>query len=261
MAILLLLLAMICVGAIGFAFVGVSAARRVVSHGVGGGHNEVHAAIFTVGGTIYAVFLAFLVVAAWQAHDAANANVAEEASLLCTLYRGSTAMEHESGSKLRGAIRRYTWAVISDEWPIQARTGGAADTARKAGLSMFGVFGAIPPDVRQSDSAVDSMQLTLLSQIQADRNKRTLQAQESLSPVIWAAALANGLLVIVMSFFLYPDRDWPHGVMSSMLAIMVFMLIYVVYIFGKPFSGLAPLGAEAFTHSLEVYDSVDATIR
>src|SRR5215831_8089864 len=92
-AILVLLAAIICVGAVGFTFIGLGAVRRLVSRGVGGEHNLVSSAIFTVGGTIYAVFLAFLVVAAWQANDAAKANVAEEASLLCTLYRGSTAME------------------------------------------------------------------------------------------------------------------------------------------------------------------------
>jgi hypothetical protein len=38
------------------------------------------------------------------------------------------------------------------------------------------------------------------------------------------------------------------------------MLIFVVYIFGKPFSGLAPLRPDAFEHSLQVYDSVDKAI-
>jgi hypothetical protein len=259
-AILLLLAAMICTGAVAFACIGLSAVRKMVSKGVGEDHNLVSSAIFTVGGTIYAVFLAFLVVAAWEANDGASANVAEEASLLTTLYRGSTAMDLQSGGKLRAVIRRYTQAVITDEWPIQARTGGAAETARKAGLDMIGVFGTMSADTRQRDAAIDQMQLSLISQLQADRNRRTLEAQESLSPVIWATAIICGFLVIVMSFFLYPDRDWPHAMMSSMLAVMVFMLIYVVYIFGKPFSGLAPLGPHAFEHSLEVYASVDKVL-
>jgi hypothetical protein len=260
-AILLVLSALICGGAIAFTLFGLGVVRRLVSRGYGGEHNLVSSAIFTVGGTIYAVFLAFLVVAAWEAHDAAKANVAEEASLLATLYRGSTAMEPQSGGQLRSVIRRYTHAVIDDEWPIQARTGRPAESARRAGLAMFGVFGAAPPQVRQSESAIQTMQLSLLAQLQADRNKRMLEAQEELSPVIWTTAIATGFLVVLMSFFLYPDRDWPHVVMSSMLAVMVFMLIYVVYIFSRPFSGLAPLGADTFEYSLQVYDSVDKATR
>jgi hypothetical protein len=254
---LLCLLLVICIGAVGFTVIGITAARRLVSGGFGGGHNETSGAIFTVGGTIYAVFLAFLVISSWQAHDAANANAADEASLLCTLYRGSTAMDPASGDKLRAAIRRYTHAVITDEWPIQARTGGASEKARSAGQAMFAVFAAMPAPVRQNDAAINAIQLQTMAQIQADRNRRTLQAQESLSPVIWATAITTGFLVLVMSFVLYPDRDGPHVVMSSMLAIMVFALIYVVFIFSSPFGGMAPLQPDKFAHSLEVYGSVD----
>jgi len=254
---LLLMAAEICIGAIAFTLIGIAAARSLVSRGVGSGHNDVSSAIFTVGGTIYAVFLAFLVVVVWEGHDAAKANAAEEASLLCTLYRGSTAMEQESGDQLRGIIRQYTRAVIIDEWPVQARNGGASEKARAAGLGMFQVFAAHPLAAQPRDVAIEQMQLSLIAQVQADRNKRTLQAQETISSVIWLTAIVNGVLVVVMSFFLYPDRDWPHLVMSSMLAVMISMFLYVIYIFGQPFRGPVPLGPDAFAHSLEVYDSVD----
>jgi Protein of unknown function (DUF4239) len=259
MVVLLLVMFAICACAVAFAVVGVSAMRRLVRKGVGDGHNDVSSAIFQVGGTIYAVFLAFLVIAVWEAHDAASSNVAEEASLLCTLYRGSMAMEQSSGEKLRTLIRQYTHMVIEDEWPIQARTGGASAKARQAGLQMFEVFGAMPPQARQGDAVIDAGQLSIIDQIQDDRNKRTLEASESISPVIWAAAIVNGLLVVLMSFFLYPDQDWPHVVMSGMLTAMIVMLLYVIFTFERPFRGAAPLEPRAFVHSLEVYDTVDRT--
>jgi hypothetical protein len=256
--VLTLLLAVIGVGAV-VSLIGVALMRRVVKRGMGHGHNEMSAAIFTVGGTIYAVFLAFLVVSSWEAHDSADANVAEEASLLCTLYRGSAAMEPQSGAKLRLLIRRYTQAVISDEWPVQALNGGAAESARRAGLGMFRVFGAMPLQARQSDAVIDRAELDVIDRIQSDRNRRTLQAEQRLSPLMWWTALINGALVILMSFFLYPDRDWPHVVMSGLLSAMVLMLLLVVWIFAKPFGGPLPLGPEAFAHSLLVYDWVDRT--
>jgi Protein of unknown function (DUF4239) len=255
-----LLLAIIFVGAAVFTLVGVTFARGLVRRGLGEGHNEVSAAIFAVGGTIYAVFLAMLVVAAWEAHDAASANSASEASLLCTLYRASTDMEPQSGSQLRASIRGYTRAVIDDEWPLQAQPqGGAAETARRDGLQMLRVFGAMPPPARQADAVIDRTELDLITQIQSDRNERTLQSQEHMSPLIWWAAIVGGLLVVLMSFFLYPDRDWPHLVMSGILTAMVAMLLAVVWIFSSPFAGPMPLSPDVFRHSIEVYDSVDRT--
>jgi hypothetical protein len=257
MWVMLLSLVLLTAATLAFTLTGLDVVRRLVRSSIGDEHNIVHAAIFTVGGTIYAVFLAFLVVTVWADHDAAKRNVADEASLLATLYRGSTIMEPQSGGRLRAAIREYTRAVIDDEWPIQARSGGASEPARRAGLKMLQVFGAVPAVIRPIDPTIDRTQLDLITQLQADRNKRTLSAQEAVSPMIWAIAIVNGVLVIVMSFFLFPGRDWPHVVMSTMLAAMVAMMIFVIYVFEQPFRGLLPLGSEAFAHSLEVYDSVD----
>ena len=158
---------------------------------------------------------------------------------------------------MRLLIRRYTHAVIDDEWPIQARSGGAAESARAAGLGMFRLFGALAPQVRQGDAAIDQMQLALIAQVQADRNKRTLQAEESLSPLIWATALINGLLVLTISFFLEADRVWLHVALCGVLAVMIATLLSVVFILDRPFGGLLPLQPDAFVHSLGVYDSVD----
>jgi hypothetical protein len=260
MVVVLLELLILSSAALAFTYVGLTAVRRVVRRGVGDGHNDVSSAIFGVGGTVYAVFLAFLVVTVWAAHDDARSNIAEEASALGTLYRLSTAMDPAAGEQLRLLVREYTHAVIEDEWPIQAARGAASERARAAGLAMFGLFGTMPPETREGEAAVDQLALNLISRIHDDRNKRTLQAQEAISPVIWTVALANGLVVIVMSFFLYPDRDWPHVVMSGMLAAMLAMFVYVVYVFGQPFRSVLPLQPDAFVHSLDVYKSVDQAI-
>jgi hypothetical protein len=257
MAILTLLLAVI--GAIAFTVAGLTLVRRFVQREVGRGHNEMSGAIFAVGGTIYAVFLAFVVIAAWEANDAARADVGEEASLLTTLYRASTAMDQQSGDRLRGLIREYTEDVINEEWAAQEH-GGTSQKARRAGLEMYRLFGAQSPELRQVEEVIDQQQLQTLAQIQADRNKRTLLSQERLSPLIWWTAIVNGVLVVVMSFFLYPDSNRSHVIMSAALAVMIVVLLHVISLFAKPFGGLMPLKPDAFAHSLEVYDSVDRTL-
>jgi hypothetical protein len=257
---LALLLAIMCVGAVGFTVVGVALVRPYVKRAFSHGHNETSAAIFTVAGTVYAVFLAFVVIAAWEAHDTAKANAAEEASLLATLYRGSIAMDHASGDRMRALVRQYTEAVVHDEWKIQARNGGTSEKARKAGLEMYRLFAAMPRDVRQDYAAINEAQLATLAQLQNDRNKRTLQAQEDLSPLIWATAIINGVIVQVMSFFLYADRHRPHVVMSSALAVMIVIFLYVISLFANPFSGLTPLQPDAFEHCMDVFSSVDRAL-
>jgi Protein of unknown function (DUF4239) len=253
-----LALVLCCAGAAAATALGILVVRRLVHHHVAEGHNDVLVPIFLTTGTIYAVFLAFIVVAVWEDYGAAHTNIADEASALTTLYRASTGMEKASGDELRGLVREYTEAVVSEEWAIQAATGGASEKARSAGLNMYRLFGHLEPAVRQSDAAIDQAAIGLINQLQADRNRRTLQAGESVSPVIWLAVIGCGTIVVVMTFFLYMDRAWPQIVVAGTMAAMIAMLLCITFLLSRPFVGPMALAPEPFEHSLGVYKSVDA---
>jgi hypothetical protein len=246
------------VAATGFAITGIWIGRRLLRSRVAHGHHEVLGALFQTGGTIHAVFLAFLVVAVWQSYDAARANVAEEASALATLYRASAAMEPAVGEALRKLVRDYVQAVVQKEWTVQAETGGASAEARAAGLAMYRLFGREDLAARQSDAAIDGAALAIISQIQADRNKRTLQAGTSLPIVIWLAAIGSGAIVLSMSFFLFMGEAAPQMIVTSIMASTIALLLSVTFVLSRPFAGPMALQPEPFQHSLQVFDSVDA---
>jgi hypothetical protein len=168
-------------------------------------------------------------------------------------------MEHRSGDALRGLIRRYTIAVIDEEWRVQSATGGTSTAARADALGMYRIFGTLDPTVRASDAAIDDAVLSLLGQILADRNKRTLAASDALPPIMWVGAVGIGFVVIVMSFFLYMERRWPHLASAGVMASVIAMLLCITFVLSRPFAGPMALGPEPFQHSLEVYDAVDAT--
>lgn len=252
-------LVLCCVGAVAVTALGIVIVRRIVDRHVAEGHNDVLVPIFLTSGTIYAVFLAFIVVAVWEDYGAAHTNVADEASALTTMYRASTGMDQAPGGELRHLIREYTEAVVGDEWRIQAATGGASEKARAAGLAMYRLFAHQTAAVRQSDAAIDQTVLGLVNQVQADRNRRTLQAGKSLSPMIWLAVIGCGAVVVAMTFFLYMECSWPQIVVSSAMATMIAMLLCITYLLSHPFVGPMALQPEPFEHSLHVYNSVDKT--
>ncbi|MBV8616992.1 MAG: DUF4239 domain-containing protein, partial [Acetobacteraceae bacterium] len=145
------------------------------------------------------------------------------------------------------------------EWTIQADTGGASPEARAAGLAMYRLFGQEDPAVRQNDSAVNGAALALLSQIQSDRNRRTLAAQQSLPSTIWLAAIGSGVIVLAMSFFLVMEQARPQVIATSMMASTIGLLLCITFVLSRPFAGPMALGPAPFVHSLEVFDAVDAT--
>ncbi len=74
-------------GSIAYASVGVVVGRKIVGRHVREGHNDVLVPLFLTAGVMYAVLLAFMVVAEWESYDAASSNSAEEAAILVPLYR------------------------------------------------------------------------------------------------------------------------------------------------------------------------------
>jgi hypothetical protein len=238
-----------------YALAGVLLARRVIREHVSEGHNDIPVPVFQTAGTIYAVLLAFSVIAVWQSYGAAKDNVAEEASTLTTLYRQTNAMQDTPQRELRGLLRAYTQAVITQEWPIQAETGGASAQARRALGELYRAYRTMDPRDASSPAGVEFLQT--LRVVAADRNRRTLEASEALPVVLWIGLLVGGVIVIGMTFALDTDAAWAHVLFSILLAALVGTLLFITIVLHRPFAGPLALSPESFSHSLAVFDSTD----
>jgi hypothetical protein len=141
-----------------------------------------------------------MVVAVWESYDDAHANAAEEAATLVPLYRQTTVMAPEKGRQMRDLIRAYADSVIHDEWASLQTTGQASEKSRKDIGDIFRVYATLRPATKVRE-LIAAQFLETLSQIITDRNKRVLQASESLSWIMWRGAVGGGAIVVGMSFF------------------------------------------------------------
>src|SRR5437764_2492364 len=108
------------------------------------GHNDAVVPMYATAGVIYAVLLAFIVIAVWGQYTAAKDNVNNEATALTTMYRESEAMPGSERPELRRLIRAYTTAVAGPEWQVQ-RNGRTSEVARKAIVDLYATLAAHPP--------------------------------------------------------------------------------------------------------------------
>ncbi len=250
------LYAVLIVGAcVVYALAAVVIARRLIQPHVREGHNDVLVPLFLTAGTLYAVLLGFLVIAVWENYDAAKANAAEEASTLTTLYRQTSGMQPNEQAEFRALIRSYTENVIHDEWAIQAKTGGASPKARADVVKIYSIFKSLPPNV--ADSAISADFLRTFDSVADDRNRRTLQANESLAPILWICMLAGGAVVIAMACLLFMERRGPQLVAATLMAALIGSLLFMLAILDRPYAGPLALSADDFEHSISVYASVD----
>lgn len=64
-----------------------------------------------------------------------------------------------------------------------------------------------------------------------------------------------------MSFVLYMDRLRPHLLMTSVLAALIAMLLYIMLVLNHPFVGPLAISAEPFEASLGLFDQIDADFK
>ena len=83
-------------------------------------NHEVAGFTFGVIGAFYGLLLAFVIVAAWERFDRADAEVQTEGVALTSLYRLSKDFTQPVATEMQKAIRTYTRRVINVEWPDMA---------------------------------------------------------------------------------------------------------------------------------------------
>lgn len=234
--------------------VGVWYSHRRLSGRVSEGHNDVIVPIYATAGVIYAVLLAFIVIAVWEAFTASTENVADEASALATMYRQSVALPNPERGALREELRTYTDAVIGREWKEQEH-GGTSSAARTAIVNMYRTVGDQPSRVLSNPVNVQVLQE--IGTVASDRNKRTLSSQENLPWVLWLALIVGDVVLIVMSFLLYMSNAWMHAICAALVAAMTGVLLFITLVLNHPFQGKLGIRPDAFEHSAKLYDQVD----
>ena len=240
-----------------FSTFGVLIGRRLIRRHVAAFHNEVMISLFGAASVVYAVLLGFLVVVVWESYDGAHRNLADEAATLVPLYRLTYGMQATEGAELRALIRKYAQAVIHEEWPTFGVSRNGSDKARQAIGGIDRVFAKINLQTKLADQQVDAEFLRTKSKIVADRNERLLEASDTVPWVMWLGAVGGGIIVTVMSFFIYMERQWPHVLMAGLMGSLIGLLLFIMTVLSRPFTGALALGPEHFRFALQVLDDVD----
>ena len=219
------------------------------------GHNDVVIPIYATAGVIYAVLLAFIVIAVWEQFTGSKENVSNEASALTTLYRETAGMPTPLQQRLRPLLRSYTEAVATDEWKVQS-SGGTSAIARKDLIELYAVLGGVPP---AESTAVEQGFVADLSGVAADRTKRILDSQDRLPWILWVGLIAGAVAVVTMGWFLFMSSVRLHAGLSGTVALLIGLLLFTTLVLDRPFSGRLGIKPDAFDHAIAVYDSVDRT--
>lgn len=216
-------------------------------------HNSAISPFITVVGLVYGALLGFTVVVSWQQFSSAGAVVADEASRLTTMYGQTVAMPEPERTQMRQLLRQYATSVAGPEWDKQGGDG-TGDGGRNAITGMYRVIGS-QPDV--ASSPINGAFLSQLSALASDRATRMIDAKPRIPPLLFAALIFGGTVLVTLTGFLRMGSTIGHIMVSSAIAVLLGLLLCIVFSLDHPFGSQRGITPAPFQHALQVFDAID----
>lgn len=213
-------------------------------------NNEVAGFKFSVIGVLYAVLLAFLVVAVWENYNSTETAVRNEAKAISDLTQVSYALPEDEGNAIRTALSNYVKEVRQNEWVTMAQGLPSTTTADALAHLTEVVFNVHAEQLR--DHALLQQALHLLALIEDNRNERLDSSNGSVPPILWFVLIAGAFITLGYPAFFGTSNLIAQTLMTAALAALVALALVPAMVLDFPFTGEAALTSGDFDEALHL---------
>jgi Protein of unknown function (DUF4239) len=200
--------------------------------------HEVAGYLLSVVGTMYAVLLGLIVVDAMSNFQTARTVVEADVFLL------AERLPEEKARRVRSLCDAYVADVIGAEWLAMAR-GGISLAARGHAIKLMKEVTDFEP-VTKNQKALYPLLLQEAFQLWDSRRARTNIALYGVPAIEWFVLVLGGVVTVVFTYFFSLDSTRAQVAMTTMVSLLISLNVYLVALFGAPFSGDLQVRPEAF---------------
>jgi len=219
-------------------------------------NHEVAGFTFGVLGAFYGLLLAFVIVAAWERFDRANANVQEEGVALISLYRLSKGYSAPTGSDLQHAIRAYTHRLIDVEWPDMANANFASIDDSVGTLTLWQIVATYKPEDSRRSLLLDKS-FDQLSKLTEETSLRYVYSKENLPSVVWLVIYAGLFITIGFSYFFGLETFFSQALMCAVFSALLGLTILAILELAHPYQGSVVVSSQPLQYALSRMDDMD----
>jgi hypothetical protein len=218
-------------------------------------HNEATGFMFATVSVVYAVLLAFLVIAVWEKLGSLDTAVSNESAAIMAVARDAAALPEPLRKDILNQLHSYTDLVITSDWPTIIHIGHQ-DTTKSLPASiqlnkLWLLCGQKLPSQPISDNIINN--LNVISQ---QRVLRFTLQREGLSDSLWLVLLAGAIIVIYLGVALNVKSRGHHILLILLLACTIGLCMWLIADIDNPFAGTVQVGTDTFEHALQVINAV-----
>jgi hypothetical protein len=216
----------------------------------------------TVTGTLFAVVLAFVILAAFQTYSGAETGAESEAAALLDMDRTADLFPAAQRDQLRDDFICYGRAVVNREWPAM-RSGQSSPLVDYWIDRYRATFAQLALRTTREQLAFQEL-LNLTATRTAGRQQRLSDDTPAVPMPLWIALLFGGCVAVALHLGMADPRERlrVHGLMVAGLAAVVTAGLLIVYFLDHPFQahsgGIQPT---AMRHELVLMRDLEPSLR
>jgi hypothetical protein len=215
----------------------------ISSHDVGG-------YLLSVIGTMYAVILGLIVVDAMGRFQEARLTTERESNALANVILLSKQLPSEKRIQVQRLTRKYIAHVLEDEWPI-LDYGEFAPVARRTAVDLIDAISDFDPQSGK-DAAIYGAEIEALGEFWNCRRSRINTAAHGLPALEWVVLIVGGVLTVAFTYFFKLEHLRIQIIMTAMVAAMIALCLFLVLMFGYPYSGELKVDPSHFRVALDI---------
>lgn len=239
----------------GVTILGLYIVRRLVPAHILREEHEIAGYTFGVVGAFYGVVLAFVIVAAWQRFERANAKAQAEALALTNLYSLSKGFPEPMRKELGEAAGFYANQVVNHEWDQMATLEFERSLDGEGRL--WRVLLSYNPH-NALEAAVLAKCLDEMDALSDARQLRYVYYKEDLPGVVWLVIYAGCIITIGFSYTFGSQRFIQQAVMSGTFAALIGLTIMAISELANPYQGAVTVTNAPFQFVVKIIQADDA---
>jgi len=183
----------------------------------------------------YGLAVALIAVSVWQTYSDVSKIVSGEATALAALYRDVSSYPEPIRLELQQELRDYVDYVIHQAWPLQQRgqiPGGGVERMNRFQAILLG----FEPST-EGQKILHAETLRAYNQLIQTRRLRLDAVATGLPTVMWTVIVAGAFISLSASFFFKVEDARLHGILVTLQAIFMGMVIFMILALDRPFRG------------------------
>lgn len=192
----------------------------------------------------YGLAVALIAVSVFQTYSDISKIISGEASALNAIYRDVSSYPEPIRADLQKELRDYTDQVIHGAWPLQRQ--GKIPTAGVEHMSRFqSVLDKFEPTT-EGQKLLHAEALRAYNVLIQARRLRLDAASTKLPAVMWGVIIAGAFISLSAGFFFKVEDARLHGILVTLLAVFMGLVIFMIFALDRPFRGDLGLGSDPY---------------